>query len=175
MLLKGAARVPDSLVDGCVDAYRAAAVADGLPLDPVSLWTDVWGDGLFRYLNVRLAERHARTGTAPGHLMEFAHPARPPWFGTPHEHTSPFLFGTYGLPENVGACGDGPAEAEVSAAFMDAVASFAHTGTVPWPVFSPDRPSTLILGEPGGPRLAHPTKAQQLRFWDDNAWVPPIS
>lgn len=181
VLLKGAARVPDALVDGCLDAYRAAAAADGLPLDPVSLWTDVWGDGLFRYLNVRLAERHARTGTAPGYLMEFAHPARPPWFGTPHEHTSPFLFGTHGLPENVGACGDGRAEAELSATFMDLVASFAHTGTPsapgapPWPVFTPDRPSTLILGEPDGPRTAHPTKTRQLRFWDDSAWVPRIS
>ncbi|MFD9790444.1 carboxylesterase/lipase family protein [Streptomyces sp. NPDC059070] len=181
VLLKGAERVPDSLVDGCVDAYRAAAVADGLPLDPVSLWTDVWGDGLFRYQNVRFAERHARTGTTPGYLMEFAHPARAPWFGTPHEHTSPFLFGTQGIADNVGECGDGPGERAVSDTFIDLVASFARTGrpsapgAPPWPVFSPDRPSTLILGEPGGPRTAHPTKARQLEFWDANGWAPRIS
>lgn len=174
VLLKGAASVPDSLVDGCLDAYRAAAVADGLPLDPVSLWTDIWGDGLFRYLDIRLAERHARTGSAPGYLMEFAHPARAPWFGTPHEHTSPFLFGTYGIAENAPECGTGPGERGVSNAFVDAVASFARSGDPGWPVFSPDRPSTLILGEPGGPRVAHPTKSRQLRFWDDSGWTPRV-
>ncbi|MEU1076944.1 carboxylesterase family protein [Streptomyces sp. NPDC005878] len=180
VLLKGAARVSDSLVDGCVDAYRAAAVAEGLPLDPVSLWTDVWGDGLFRYLNVRLAERHARTGTAPGYLMEFAHPARPPWFGTPHEHTSPFLFGTYGLPGNVGACGDGAGEVRVGDAFMDLVASFAHTGVPtapgvpPWPPFAPGRASALILGEPGGARVAEVSKGGQLGFWDGGGWGPRV-
>ncbi|GII66516.1 carboxylic ester hydrolase [Sphaerisporangium krabiense] len=178
VLGKGLYRVPERLVEECVGAYRAAAAADGLPGDPFSLWTEVWGDALFRHPIVRLSERHAHASAAPQYVMEFAFPFRAPWSGTPHEATSKFLFGTYGLPENVAACGDGPVRRRVSDAFIDVVASFARTGTpssgsLPrWPVFSPDRPSTLVLGEPGGPRVARTGKAGQLRFWDEIGWPP---
>ncbi|GIH61671.1 carboxylesterase/lipase family protein [Microbispora siamensis] len=178
VLDKGLVRVPEHLVDECVGAYRAAAVAGCLPDDPRSLWTEVWGDALFRYPIVRLSERHARVGTTPQYVMEFAFPVRPPWFGTPHEATSPFLFGTCALPGNVAEFGDGPFQRRVSDAFIDLVASFARTGTPSsgatprWPVFSPDRPSTLVLGEPGGPRVATTPKARQLRFWDEIHWPP---
>ena len=177
-LEKGAVRVTGEQVDECVAAYRAAAAADGLPADPLSIWTEVWGDGLFRYQIVRLAERHARQGHTPLYLMEFAHPVRPPFAGTPHEATSKFLFGTYGTPQNAAKFGDGPLERAVSDVFIDLVAAFARTG-VPhaagapaWPVLDPARPSTMIVGGDAVARVANTPKVRQLGFWDSAGWVP---
>lgn len=188
VLLKGATEVPDSLVDGAVAAYREAAVAEGLPTDPLSLWTEIWGDGLFRYQDVRLAQRHARGGSSPQYVMEFAHPARKPYVGTPHEATSPFLFGTYNDPEALAGTWPFPAddppfvegelERTVSDAFIDLVASFA-AGSAPssehvsaWPEFDPASSSTLILGGEPVARVEHTPKLRQLEFWDEAGWVP---
>ncbi|MFD7624484.1 carboxylesterase/lipase family protein [Streptomyces sp. NPDC059851] len=188
VLDKGAAKVTDELVDACLAAYREAAEADGLPQDPLSLWTEIWGDALFRYQIVRLSERHARHGRSPQYVMEFAHPARAPHHGTPHEATSPFLFGTYAdtaaisatypVPQTTPLFHDGPVERTVSETFMDLVAAFARDG-VPagpglpdWPVFDPGTPSTLVLGGERITEVAGTSKARQLRFWDESGWVP---
>ncbi|MEV4442008.1 carboxylesterase family protein [Streptomyces sp. NPDC049577] len=180
VLIKGAAEVGDALVDACVAHYRESARADGLPDDHLSLWTEVWGDALFRHQIVRLAERHAREGRSEQYLMEFAHPLQPPHSGTPHDATSKFLFASHRRPEFVGQFGDGPRERLVSDAFIELVASFARDGVprsahVPdWPVFSPDRPSTLILGGRDGDlaRVGVTPKLRQLAFWDDADWGP---
>lgn len=177
-LLKGSVRFSDNMIDECIAVYRGAAVESGLPHDPLSLWTEVWGDGLFRYHNVRLAERHAKLGNSPIYLMEFAHPVRPPYFGTPHEATSPFLFGTNGIAGNVEKFGDDALEREISNLFIDSVATFAHTGApggqgLPaWPTFDPAKPSTMILGGEDVAQVASTPKLQQLSFWDNAGWVP---
>ncbi|WP_260696912.1 carboxylesterase/lipase family protein [Streptomyces sp. 130] len=180
VLLKGTAEISAAQVDACIAAYREAAAADGLSDTPLSLWTEIWGDGLFRYQGIRLAERHARVGGTPVYVMDFAHPVRAPWFGTPHEATSKFLFGTYALPENVAQLGDGPREERVSRTFMDLIASFSHHG-VPsspaaphWPEFTPGRASTLVLGGTDRPRIGPLPKSRQLRYWDHAGWVPSV-
>ncbi|MEU6942692.1 carboxylesterase family protein [Streptomyces rubiginosohelvolus] len=138
----------------------------------------MWGDGLFRYQIVRLAERHAREGRSPQYLMEFAHPVRAPFSGTPHEATSKFLFGSHALPANEPAYGDGPLERQVSDTLIDLVASFARTGrpsaaNAPvWPEFAPLRPTTMVVGGPDVARLSTTFKADQLRYWDRAGWVP---
>ncbi|KJK56251.1 carboxylesterase family protein [Saccharothrix sp. ST-888] len=177
-LLKGAAEVPAGLPDRLITAYRAAAVAEGRAADPLSLFTEIYGDGLFRYQIVRLAERRARENASAQYRMEFAHPVRAPYFGTPHEATSPFLFGTNAIPENAAEFGDGPLERLVSDTFIDLVSSFAHN-SVPaspnapaLPAFSPATASTLVLGGPEVARLASTPKAAQLRAWDQAGWVP---
>ncbi|WP_441246776.1 carboxylesterase/lipase family protein [Kitasatospora sp. McL0602] len=177
-LLKGADQVPDGLPGRLIDAYRAAAVAEGRPADPVSLLTEIYGDGLFRYQIVRLAERRAAACPARQYRMEFAHPVRAPWFGTPHESTSPFLFGTNAIPANAAEFGDGPLERLVSDTFGDLVAAFA-LGGVPsspnapaLPVFSPATSSTLVLGGESVAVLSATPKAAQLRAWDEAGWVP---
>ncbi|MFJ8042342.1 carboxylesterase/lipase family protein [Kitasatospora sp. NPDC096147] len=177
-LLRGAAVPPAGLAERLVTAYRAAATAEGRPADPRSLFTEIHGDGLFRYLIVRLAERRAAHCQRPHYRMEFTHPVRAPWFGTPHEATSPFLFGTHAIPSNAPEFGDGPMERQVSDTFIDLIASFAHhghpgrPGSLAWPVFSPDTPSTLLLGGPGVAALGGTSKAAQLRAWDEAGWVP---
>ncbi|MFI9612464.1 carboxylesterase/lipase family protein [Streptomyces sp. NPDC052023] len=169
---------PDGLARACVEAYREAAHADRRAHDPLSVWTEVWGDVLFRHGIVRLAERHARLGRTPLYAMEFSHPVRPPYFGTPHTSDAKFLFGTHGLPQHVAKFGDGPVERRVAEAFMDVVARFAWTsrpeapGLPAWPAFAPDRPSTLVLG---GARIAETAmtgKYGQLAFWDGVPWMP---
>ncbi|MFF9621170.1 carboxylesterase/lipase family protein [Streptomyces griseosporeus] len=172
VLLKLAARVPDGRAEECVAVYRDAAAAHGLPADPRTLWTEIWGDALFRHRIVRQAERHAREGRSPQYVMEFAHPVRPPHHGTPHDATSKFLFGTHAHPLNVGQFGDGPLERRISDTFTDLVTSFVR-GSAPtaphapdWPVFSPRQPTTLILGGTGTARLGVTPKLRPLRFWD---------
>ncbi|GAA3013520.1 carboxylesterase family protein [Kitasatospora albolonga] len=177
-LLRGAARPPAGLAEQLVTAYRAAATAEGRAADPLSLFTEIHGDGLFRYLIVRLAERRAQRSERPHHRLEFTHPVRAPWFGTPHEATSPFLFGTFATPANAPEFGDGPLERRVSDTFIDLIASFARHGhpgspnSLTWPAFRPDTPSTLLLGGPAVATLAATPKAAQLRAWDEAGWVP---
>ncbi|WP_367129035.1 carboxylesterase/lipase family protein [Saccharothrix sp. HUAS TT1] len=188
VLDKGAADVPDSLVEGCVSAYREAALAEGRPADPLWLWTEIWGDALFRYHIVRLSERHARDGRTPQYVMEFAHPVLTPYFGTPHEATSPHLFGTYADREALRECWNLPVEPQVFAVdgtaaavaenFMDLVASFARgeaptSAAVPeWPVHDPAAPTTLVLGGERVAAIGHVAKTRQLRFWDEAGWIP---
>ncbi|KOT33159.1 carboxylesterase [Streptomyces caelestis] len=170
----------DDLAAACATAYRAAAQDAGLPADPLSLWTEVLGDAFFRHQIVRFAERHARLGTSPLYAMEFAHPALPPHFGTPHEATSPFLFGTHRLPQFAPVFGDGPVERLLSDIFVDAVAAFARTSaphtpnTADWPPFTPGAPSTLVLGGPGIAEVARTPKLAQLGFWDTVGWEPRL-
>ncbi|WP_307853856.1 carboxylesterase/lipase family protein [Streptomyces tagetis] len=168
----------DGLAGACLTAYRDAAREAGLPVDPLSLWTEIWGDAFFRHQIVRFAERHARVGEAPLYAMEFAHPVRAPHFGTPHEATSPFLFGTHRLPQFAGVFGDGPVERLLSDVFVDVVAAFARTSvphtphTGGWPPFTPEAPSTLVLGGPGVVEVARTPKLAQLAFWDAVDWAP---
>lgn len=180
VLRKTTPHVEERLVDACVAAYREAARADGLAADPRSLWTEVWGDGLFRHRIVRLAERHARTGSTPQYVMEFAHPTRPPHFGTPHDATSKFLFGTHALPLHAAQFGDGPLERRISRVFAELVSSFVK-GSAPscadvpdWPVFAPDRPTTLVLGGERVAAVAVTPKHRQLNFWDEAGCLPAL-
>lgn len=167
------AQVPEGASEECVKKYREAAEDEGLPTDPRTLWTEVWGDALFRSPILRLAERHEREGATPGYVMSFAHPVRAPHYGTPHDATSKFLFGTHGHPVNLAQFGDGPPERRVSGLFMEYVAAFCRGG-VPraagapvWPPFSVTRPSTLILGGPSVARVGAVPKLRQLEFWRD--------
>ncbi|WP_327742881.1 carboxylesterase family protein [Streptomyces europaeiscabiei] len=168
----------DDLADACTLAYRDAARDAALPGDPLSLWTEIWGDALFRHQIVRSAERHARAGNSPLYAMEFAHPAPAPHFGTPHEATSPFLFGTHRLPQFAPVAGAGPVERLLSDILIDAVAAFARTSvpdtpnTCGWPPFTPDAPSTLVLGGPRIAEVTHTPKLAQLGFWDAVGWTP---
>ncbi|MHB9864539.1 carboxylesterase/lipase family protein [Streptomyces sp. YIM S03343] len=170
----------DDLTGACLDAYRVAAREDELPADPRSLWTEIWGDAYFRHQIVRFADRHARLGTTALYAMEFAHPALPPHFGTPHEATSPFLFGTHRLPQLAGVFGDGRSERTLSDLFIDAVAAFARTsrpaapGLPAWPPYAPDTPSTLVLGGSATAAVVATPKLAQLRFWDEARWEPRL-
>ncbi|MGW5214372.1 carboxylesterase family protein [Streptomyces sp. NPDC004051] len=176
---QGAPEVSDTLVERCPNDYREAA-ADGLPDGPRTLWTEIRGDGLFRRTVVRFAERHARTGTSPLCVMDFGHPVHPPHFGTSHEATSRFLFGTHPLPEEVPVHGDGPLGRQISDAFIDLVFSFARgqapaaQGVDSWPVLAPGRPSSPVLGGPDVARIGDIPEVRQLRLWDEAGWGPRI-
>lgn len=191
---RGLPGVGDDLVDACADHYRAAAEADGRPTDPQWLWTEVWGDALFRHGIIRRAQRQVRAGRGPVYLMEFAQPVSPPSFGTPHEATSPFLFGTFtererlhdtwAFPLDIEVFAPGPVTTAVSDTFVDLVSSFARgedphsPAAPPWPAMDPDSPTAMILGEHHDgtestiARVAPATKQHALRFWDEIGWGP---
>ncbi|MFD9438514.1 carboxylesterase family protein [Streptomyces sp. NPDC060006] len=178
LLLKGRDDVGERLVDEVVDHYRVCAREAGLPSDPFALYTEIFGDAMFRHPIVRTAERAARESGAPNFLLHFEYEVHPPGHGSPHEATSPFLFGTHAIAQHREAFGDGPLERRVSATLMDLVASFAHDGAprsehAPrWPGFTPGEPSTMLLGSPDGPRIGALPKAAQLRIWDTAGWHP---
>ncbi|MFD6618771.1 carboxylesterase family protein [Streptomyces albidoflavus] len=177
VMLKCSAEVADDLPGRCLLAYRQAATDEGRPTDPLTLWTEIWGDAVFRYDIMRLADRHARDGVSPQYVMEFAHPVRAPHFGTPHDATSKFLFGSHRHPNFVAQFGDGPVERRVSDAFIDLVSSFVHGDTPQsrrtpdWPEYRADEQSALLLGGPGVARVGTPSKLRQLAFWDEVAWM----
>ncbi|WP_217245996.1 carboxylesterase family protein [Streptomyces sp. AC602_WCS936] len=177
-LLQGRAGVPGEAADLAVRHYRARAREEGRADDAVSLYAEIVGDSMFRHQIVRLAERAATESRAPGYVLHFDHPVGPPSFGTPHEATAPFLFGTHGIPWHREIFGDGPVERHVSQTLMDLVSSFAHDGVprseaVPyWPAFTERNPRVLCLGGPAGPRITALPKAAQLEFWDTAGWHP---
>ncbi|MCV7085127.1 carboxylesterase, partial [Mycolicibacter hiberniae] len=111
---------------------------------------------------------------APLYLMEYAHPVKPPYFGVPHESTSPFLFGTYAHPTNVAKFGDGPKERETSAAFMDTYAhptNVAKFGDGPLPQWDPVGQDVrqLVLRDGAG-TITTPPKTTQLGVLDAVQW-----
>ncbi|MFD5911508.1 carboxylesterase family protein [Streptomyces massasporeus] len=177
-LLQGRADVPEQLADLAVGHYRARAREEGRAGDAVSLYAEIVGDSLFRHQIVRLTERGAVESKAPRYVLHFDHVVRPPSFGTPHEATAPFMFGTHGIPRHREIFGDGPVERQVSQTFMDLVSSFARDGVprseaVPcWPAFTVGDPRVLCLGGPAGPRITALPKAAQLEFWDTAGWHP---
>ncbi|MGL6234896.1 MAG: carboxylesterase family protein [Segniliparus sp.] len=157
-------------------AYRSAARNEGRPDDPLSLWSEIVGDAMVRHQTLRIAQRAAGEKAAPIWVMEYAHPVQAPWHGTPHEATSPFLFGTYrdwGLAEKYGA---GEVERRVSETFMDLVGSFAKTSepacaaAAHWPAFTAEDQRTLVVGGPDLARAGVPTKTDQLAFLDHLGW-----
>ncbi|MET8982252.1 carboxylesterase family protein [Streptomyces sp. NPDC004539] len=164
--------VTAEMVEDCLAHYREATAAEGLPGDPVALWTEIWGDGLFRHQILHQARRHARHGHSPLYVAEFAHPLRPPHSGTPHEATSKFLFGSHALSRNAPAYGDGPLERRVSDTLIDLIASFAR-GEEPnsahapaWKTFTPDQPNVMVVGGEDVAVPGEPGKQRQLRYWD---------
>lgn len=173
-ILEQGVSVSDATVADAVAVYTDSAKADGRPTDPLSLWTELWGDALIRHGILAFTHRAVAEQRAPLYLMEYAHPVRPPYFGVPHESTSPFLFGTYAHPANVAKFGDGPKERDTSAVFMDVVAEFAH-GRAPqsprlprWDPVGADL-RQLVLRDGAG-TIAAPTKTRQLGILDAVQW-----
>lgn len=174
ILEQGVSPLSDATVADAVAVYTDSARQDGRPTDPLSLWTELWGDALIRHDILAFTRRATIERRAPLYLMEYAHPVKPPYFGVPHESTSPFLFGTYAHPSNVAKFGDGPKERETSAAFMDLVAEFVH-GRAPasprlpqWDPVGQDL-RQLVLRDGAG-TIATPTKTTQLGVLDAVQW-----
>lgn len=174
ILDQGMPSVSDSTVSDAVALYTDSAKREGRPSDPLALWTELWGDALIRHDILAFTRRAAAQRRAPLYLMEYAHPVKSPYFGVPHESTSPFLFGTYAHPTNVAKFGDGPKERETSAAFMDLVAEFVH-GRTPasprlpqWDPVGPDL-RQLVLRDGSG-TITTPTKTTQLGVLDAVQW-----
>ncbi|GKT37672.1 carboxylesterase family protein, partial [Aduncisulcus paluster] len=88
ILEQGVPSVSESTVSDAVALYADSAKQDGRPTDPLSLWTELWGDALIRHDILAFTRRAAVERRAPLYLMEYAHPVKPPYFGVPHESTS---------------------------------------------------------------------------------------
>ncbi len=159
--------------NGIIDAYRAAAQADGRPTDPGATWTDLWGDQLLRNFGTRYAARLSSAGV-PVRLSTYMHAVKPPGRGVPHCADVPMLFGTYALDHYRDKVGAGAIEQQLSSEFAAAVVSFARDAEpklasgAAWPLYRPGTPTSVRWGEnsQGGSALGRVPKEQQLQVWD---------
>jgi para-nitrobenzyl esterase len=156
-----------------IDAYTAAAQAEGRSIAPASLWIDIFGDQLLRNFGVRYAGRLAAAGV-PVRMAAYMHAVKPPGAGVPHCADIPLWFGTYGLDYYRDKIGAGPYEAQLSAEMSSALVSFARDAQprlasgADWPTYQVGTATCVRWGENGSgtsltgvvPRL------EQLKVWD---------
>jgi para-nitrobenzyl esterase len=156
-----------------IDAYTAAAQAEGRSSAPASLWTDIFGDQLLRNFGVRYAGRLAAAGV-PVRMATYMHAVKPPGTGVPHCADIPLWFGTYGLDYYRDKIGAGPYEVQLSSEMSSALVSFARDAQprlasgADWPTYQVGTATCVRWGENGSgtsltgvvPRL------EQLKVWD---------
>jgi para-nitrobenzyl esterase len=156
-----------------IDAYTAAATAEGRSTAPASLYIDIFGDMLLRNFGTRYAARLAAAG-ATVRFSTYMHAVQPPGFGVPHCADVPMLFGTYGLDYYRAKVGAGPQESRLADQFAGAISSFARdaqptlaSGAV-WPGYRPGTDTAVRWGEngTGDSALGAVPKLSQLAVWD---------
>ena len=156
------------------EEYARAEAATGNS-DPLSPFTEIYGDGQLRHYGVRAAER-AGARDQRVFFLDFAVPLAV-GRGVPHCAELPFVFGTLSHPFYAERSGDTEFTRAVSDRLMDAFGSFAATG-VPsaaglpeWPAFRRDTRLSLVVGEDRTVGQVKPVvKYDRLRVFDDLVW-----
>lgn len=156
-----------------IDAYTAAAQAEGRSTLPAALWTEIFGDQLLRNFGTRYAGRLAGAGV-PVRLATYMHAVKAPGRGVPHCADIPLLFGTHTQEYYREKIGTGPQEAQLSAEMAAALVSFARDAQptlasgAPWPQYQPGTPTSVRWGENGTGTavIGAVPKLDQLRVWD---------
>jgi para-nitrobenzyl esterase len=156
-----------------INAYTSAAIAEGRPTDPASLWIDIFGDQLLRNFGTRYAAKLAAAGV-PVRYGTYMHAVQAPGRGVPHCADVPMLFGTYGLDDYRAKVGAGPQEALLADQYAGAIVSFARdaqpmlAGGQAWPLYQPGTGTSVRWGEnwAGSAVLGAVPKLTQLAVWD---------
>jgi para-nitrobenzyl esterase len=154
-----------------IDAYRRARTEAGLPADPREVWSAIESDRMFRIGSIRTAEGHAAHQPATFmYLFEWESPAMRGALGACHALELPFVFGTLESPGMPRFAGSGPEAERLSAAMMDAWASFARDGHpagegLPgWPAYDARRRATMVLG--ASPRVEDAPLDAERAVWE---------
>lgn len=137
-----------------VDVYRKAREGRNQGTKPVEIWAGIMTDQMFRIPAIRTASLHsAHTPQTWMYLFEYPSPALEGNLGSCHSLDIPFIWGTYGVENMKGFCGEGTVVEALSEKMMAVYLAFAKSGNpstplVPdWPTYDTETRATMHLGE----------------------------
>jgi para-nitrobenzyl esterase len=155
-----------------VALYRRERASRGENTAAPELWFAIMTDRHFRVPGMRIAELHAtHTPATYSYLFTWESPGWDGTRGASHEVNTPFVFGTYDLPDARGVVTPSAAVERLSLQMQDAWVAFArtgspHTAALPdWEPYTAGRRSTMLLGT-----SCHAVDAPyetERRFWAD--------
>jgi para-nitrobenzyl esterase len=129
-------------------------------------------DRHFRVPSMRLAELHApHTPATYAYLFTWKSPGWNGMRGASHEVNTPFVFGTYDIPETRGTVPPSPEVEQLSHRMQDAWVAFARTGSprtaalADWEPYTAARRSTMLL-DAACQAVDAPYETER-RFWED--------
>lgn len=154
-----------------VDVYRKSRESRNLGAAPVEIWAGMMTDQMFRMPAIRTASLHsAHTPQTWMYLFDYPSPALEGNLGSCHSLDIPFIWGTYGVENMKGFCGEGPAVETLSAKMMALYLAFAKNGdpSTPllpdWPTYNTDTRATMRLGPDC--RIEEAPMEEERRVWE---------
>jgi para-nitrobenzyl esterase len=155
-----------------VALYRRERASRGEPTDAPELWFAMMTDRHFRVPNMRLAKLHAdHTPATYAYLFTWKSPGWDGQRGASHEVNTPFVFGTYDIPEARGTVTPSAEVERLCQQMQDAWIAFARTGSpstpgLPdWDPYTAGRRSTMLLGT--SCRAVDAPYEAERHFWAD--------
>jgi para-nitrobenzyl esterase len=155
-----------------VALYRRERASRGESTSATELWFAIMTDRHFRVPSMRIAELHAaHTPATYAYLFSWKSPGWDGKRGASHEVNTPFVFGTYDIPETRGTVTPSAEVERLSLQMQDAWVAFArsgspHTATLPdWEPYTATRRSTMLLDT--SCRAVDAPYEPERRFWAD--------
>ncbi|MBV9324967.1 MAG: carboxylesterase family protein [Chloroflexi bacterium] len=155
-----------------VALYRRERASRGQSTTPPELWFAIMTDRHFRVPSMRLAELHAACAPATyTYLFTWKSPGWEGQLGAGHEVSTPFVFGTYDIPEARGFVTPSAGVEQLSQQMQDAWVAFARTGrprtaALPeWEPYTSAHRSTMLLGT--SCRAVDAPDETERHFWAD--------
>jgi para-nitrobenzyl esterase len=154
-----------------VALYRSERASRGESTLAPELWFAIMTDRHFRVPSMRIAEFHAALTPATfTYLFTWKSPGWDGKRGASHEVNTPFVFGTYDIPEVSGTVTPSTEVDRLSQQMQDAWIAFARTGSpqtpalAGWQPYTCGRRSTMVLGS--SCRLVDAPFEAERRLWD---------
>jgi para-nitrobenzyl esterase len=144
----------EARIGGLVETYRRSRVEHGLPASNRALLAAITSDGLWRVPNERFMEAYRAHQPATFlYLFTYESPGMRGALRSCHALDLPFMFGTWGGPNQERFAGTGEHVRALSERMMDAWLAFAKTGdpSLPdafggrWPAYDDARRPTMVF------------------------------
>jgi para-nitrobenzyl esterase len=149
--------VGEELTGELLHAYRYARSTRSETTDPLSLWTAVTTDLVFRMPSLALADAHGAAGAEVfTYLFTWESPFLGGILGSAHALEVPFVFGTVAERAVQPYSGGGPAALGLADSMMRSWVAFATNGDPScdelgeWPGYDVAKRETMVLGEHSG-------------------------
>ncbi len=153
-----------------IDCYRRAREARGEATDPLSVYTALMTDAMFRIPGIATAEAQGRhTPDVWFYRFDYPSPAYGGKLGACHSLDIPFVWGTYEAENMRRFCGEGAELAELSGTMMNTWLSFArtgdpnHEGLPEWPRYEAEGRAVMTFGLESA--VVYDPAAEEREFW----------